>query len=48
LADFAEFAAMNEVYAHGFGQLGRRVRPSARPLCPRGARVEIGCNRVRR
>ena len=48
LADFAEFAAMNEVYGQRFGQ----HRPARSTVCtsalPRGARIEIECIAVRR
>ena len=48
LADFAEFAAMNEVYAQRFG----RHRPARSTVgttaLPKGARIEIECIAVRR
>jgi 2-iminobutanoate/2-iminopropanoate deaminase len=47
LADMAEFAAMNEVYAKAFGS-HRPARSTVAALgLPRGVRVEIECVAVR-
>ena len=48
LADFAEFAAMNEVYAERFGQHRPARSTVGTTALPRGARVEIECVAVRR
>src|SRR4030088_2779129 len=48
LADFAEFAAMNEVYAQRFGQHRPARSTVGTTALPRGARVEIECIAVRR
>lgn len=48
LADFAEFAAMNEVYAQRFGQHRPARSTVGTTALPRGARVEIECVAVRR
>src|SRR5688572_401642 len=48
LADFAEFAAMNEVYAQRFGQHRPARSTVGTSALPRGARVEIECVAVRR
>lgn len=48
LADFAEFAAMNEVYAQRFGQHRPARSTVGTSALPRGARVEIECIAVRR
>src|SRR4030081_785804 len=48
LADFAEFAAMNEVYAQRFGQHRPARSTVGTAALPRGARVEIECIAVRR
>ena len=43
LADFAEFAAMNEVYAQKFGQHRPARSTVGTTALPKGARVEIEC-----
>jgi len=48
LADFAEFAAMNEVYAQRFGQHRPARSTVGTSALPRGARIEIECVAVRR
>jgi 2-iminobutanoate/2-iminopropanoate deaminase len=48
LADFAEFAAMNEVYGQRFGQHRPARSTVGTTALPRGARVEIECIAVRR
>ena len=48
LADFAEFAAMNEVYAERFGQHRPARSTVGTSALPRGARIEIECIAVRR
>lgn len=48
LADFAEFAAMNEVYAQRFGQHRPARTTVGTTALPRGARIEIECIAVRR
>jgi 2-iminobutanoate/2-iminopropanoate deaminase len=48
LADFAEFAAMNEVYAQRFGEHRPARSTVGTSALPRGARVEIECIAVRR
>ena len=48
LADFAEFAAMNEVYGQRFGQHRPARSTVGTSALPRGARVEIECVAVRR
>ncbi|HEV8230547.1 MAG TPA: RidA family protein [Candidatus Limnocylindria bacterium] len=48
LADFAEFAAMNEVYGQRFGQHRPARSTVGTSALPRGARVEIECIAVRR
>lgn len=48
LADFAEFAAMNEVYAQKFGQHRPARSTVGTSALPRGARIEIECIAVRR
>ena len=48
LADFAEFAAMNEVYAERFGQHRPARSTVGTTALPLGARVEIECIAVRR
>lgn len=48
LADFAEFAAMNEVYAQRFGQHRPARSTVGTSALPRGARIEIECIAVRR
>ena len=48
LADFAEFAAMNEVYAQRFGQHRPARSTVGTTALPLGARVEIECIAVRR
>lgn len=48
LADFAEFTAMNEVYAQRFGQHRPARSTVGTSALPRGARVEIECIAVRR
>ena len=48
LADFAEFAAMNEVYAQKFGQHRPARSTVGTTALPKGARVEIECIAVRR
>jgi 2-iminobutanoate/2-iminopropanoate deaminase len=48
LADFAEFEAMNEVYAQRFGQHRPARSTVGTSALPRGARVEIECVAVRR
>ena len=48
LADFAEFAAMNEVYAQRFGEHRPARSTVGTSALPRGARVEIECVAVRR
>jgi 2-iminobutanoate/2-iminopropanoate deaminase len=48
LADFAEFAAMNEVYGQRFGQHRPARSTVGTNALPRGARVEIECVAVRR
>ena len=48
LTDFAEFGAMNEVYAERFGA-HRPARSTVQiSFLPRGARIEIECIAVRR
>ncbi|HYK98114.1 MAG TPA: RidA family protein [Candidatus Acidoferrales bacterium] len=48
LTDFAEFAAMNEVYAEKFGA-HRPARSTVQiSTLPRGARIEIECIAMRR
>ena len=48
LTDFAEFAAMNEVYAEKFGA-HRPARSTVQiSTLPRGARIEIDCIAMRR
>src|SRR5437899_1704993 len=48
LTDFAEFGAMNEVYAERFGS-HRPARSTVQiSFLPRGARIEIECIAVRR
>ncbi|MEX2047220.1 MAG: RidA family protein [Chloroflexota bacterium] len=48
LADFAEFAAMNEVYAQRFGEHRPARSTVGTSALPRGARIEIECVAVRR
>src|SRR4030095_2351402 len=48
LADFAEFAAMNEVYAQRFGQHRPARSTVGTTALPKGARIEIECIAVRR
>ena len=48
LADFAEFAAMNEVYAQRFGEHRPARSTVGTSALPRGARIEIECIAVRR
>ena len=48
LADFAEFTAMNEVYAQRFGEHRPARSTVGTSALPRGARVEIECVAVRR
>ncbi|MEO8631865.1 MAG: RidA family protein [Chloroflexota bacterium] len=48
LADFAEFGAMNEVYAQKFGQHRPARSTVGTTALPKGARVEIECIAVRR
>ena len=48
LADFAEFAAMNEVYGQRFGQHRPARSTIGTSALPRGARIEIECIAVRR
>ena len=48
LVDFAEFAAMNEVYAQRFGQHRPARSTVGTTALPRGARVEIECIALRR
>src|SRR2546425_3301812 len=48
LADFAEFAAMNEIYAQRFGQHRPARSTVGTSALPRGARIEIECVAVRR
>jgi 2-iminobutanoate/2-iminopropanoate deaminase len=48
LVDFAEFAAMNEVYAERFGQHRPARSTVGTTALPLGARVEIECIAVRR
>jgi 2-iminobutanoate/2-iminopropanoate deaminase len=48
LADFAEFAAMNEVYGQRFGQHRPARTTVGTTALPRGARIEIECIAVRR
>lgn len=48
LADFAEFAAMNEVYAQRFGDHRPARSTVGTSALPRGARIEIECIAVRR
>jgi 2-iminobutanoate/2-iminopropanoate deaminase len=48
LADFAEFAAMNEVYGQRFGQHRPARSTVGTSALPRGARIEIECIAVRR
>jgi 2-iminobutanoate/2-iminopropanoate deaminase len=48
LADFAEFGAMNEVYAQRFGQHRPARSTVGTPALPKGARIEIECIAVRR
>ena len=48
LADFAEFEAMNEVYAQRFGQHRPARSTVGTSALPRGARIEIECIAVRR
>jgi 2-iminobutanoate/2-iminopropanoate deaminase len=48
LADFAEFAAMNEVYSQKFGQHRPARSTVGTSALPRGARIEIECIAVRR
>ena len=48
LTDFAEFGAMNEIYAERFGA-HRPARSTVQvSFLPRGARIEIECIAVRR
>ena len=48
LTDFAEFAAMNEVYAERFGA-HRPARSTVQiSTLPRGARIEVECIAVRK
>jgi 2-iminobutanoate/2-iminopropanoate deaminase len=48
LVDFAEFAAMNEVYAQRFGEHRPARSTVGTTALPRGARIEIECIAVRR
>ncbi len=48
LADFAEFAAMNEVYGQRFGEHRPARSTVGTSALPRGARIEIECIAVRR
>lgn len=48
LADFAEFAAMNEVYGKRFGEHRPARSTVGTSALPRGARIEIECIAVRR
>jgi len=48
LADFAEFAAMNDVYAQRFGHHRPARSTVGTSALPRGARIEIECIAVRR
>jgi 2-iminobutanoate/2-iminopropanoate deaminase len=48
LADFAEFAAMNEVYGQRFGQHRPARSTVGTSALPRGARIEIECIAVHR
>jgi len=48
LVDFAEFGAMNEVYAQRFGQHRPARSTVGTTALPKGARVEIECIAVRR
>src|SRR6266545_7429932 len=48
LADFAEFAAMNEAYSQRFGQHRPARSTVGTSALPRGARIEIECIAVRR
>jgi 2-iminobutanoate/2-iminopropanoate deaminase len=48
LADMADFAAMNEVYARHFGNHRPARSTVAAAGLPRGVRVEIDCIAVRR
>jgi len=48
LVDFAEFGAMNEVYAQRFGEHRPARSTVGTTALPKGARVEIECIAVRR
>src|SRR5438552_12301334 len=48
LADFADFAAINDVYAQRFGQHPPARSTVATSALPQGARIEIECVAVRR